>query len=163
MRIVAPIKHTNKKYGHASRVMCHISPITWQPLYAASAAMKIPRGLVMLIFKGSETWPTIILKYVAYRCIYKPTLCCFESLVTQFYTIRVYGTFRLKCVVIRARGSNSTCFSQALGFNSTCFCQTQVFNSTCSCRALPRYANLWWLQRHQERPKQGTYNQRQGP
>ena len=25
-------------------------------------------------------------------------------------TLSVYGTFRLKCVVIRAQGSNSTCF-----------------------------------------------------
>ena len=47
------------------------------------------------MIKGSVTWHTIILKYVANRCIYEPTLCGFESLVTKFYTIRVYGTFFL--------------------------------------------------------------------
>ena len=86
-------------------------------------------------FKGSVTLYNIFLKYVADQCIYEPTLCGFKSLVTKFYTIRVYGTFRLKCVVIRARGSRSTCFCQAQGFNSIFFCQAQGFNSTCSCRA----------------------------
>ena len=87
------------------------------------------------LLKGSVTWHTIILKYVANRCIYEPTLCGFESLVTTFYTISIYGTFRLKCVVIWARDSSSTCFCQSQGFNSTYFCQAQGFNSTCSCRA----------------------------
>ena len=50
--------------------------------------------------KGSVTQHTIILKYVANQGIYEPTLCGFESLVTKFYTIIVYGNFRLKCVVI---------------------------------------------------------------
>ena len=84
--------------------------------------------------KGSVTWHTIILKYVANRCIYEPTLCGFESFVTKFYTLRVYDTFRLKCVVIRARGSSSTCFCQARGFNSTCFHQAQGLNSKCAIK-----------------------------
>ena len=47
-----------------------------------------------LHFKGSVTWHTIILKYVANRCIDEPTLCGFKSLVAKFYTICMYGPFR---------------------------------------------------------------------
>ena len=56
------------------------------------------------MFKGSVTRHTIILKYVANRCIYELTLCGFKSLVTKFYTILVYGTFRLKmCCYLGSR------------------------------------------------------------
>ena len=82
-------------------------------------------------FRGISS--TIILKCVAKQCIYEPTLCCFESLVTKSYTIHVYGTFHIKCVVFQARGSSSTWFFRAQGFNSTYFCQARGFNSTCSC------------------------------
>ena len=94
-----------------------------------------PRVCLHTALKGSVTWHTIILKYVAKRCIYEPTLCSFKNLVRKFCTICVYGTFWLKCVVIGARGSRSTCFCQAWCSNSTCFCQARCFNSTCFCGA----------------------------
>ena len=71
-----------------------------------------------------KKWHTIILKYVANRCLYEPTICGFKSLVAKFYTICVYDTFWQK-----------KCGFSGSSFNSTCFCLARGFNSTCSCRA----------------------------
>ena len=46
--------------------------------------------------KGSVTWHTVVMKYVANWCLYEPTLWGFKSLVAKFYTICVYDTFLQK-------------------------------------------------------------------